>query len=226
VPQEREFKYRIPDERALERLAARLGGPRSVQSLQRNVFFDTPRQDLRARHLALRLRDEEGAFSLTLKGPAQGPQAPLASREEEERALGAREAQAILEGALDPLEALLRLGARGPLFECARELVGREPVQICGGFDNERTRLGPLVFPPGSTAGHVFELDRTRFPDGSLDFELELELAGTEDPGPIAQALEALLRELGIAPETAPSKAARLFRILDARSARRPSTTT
>ena len=74
----------------------------------------------------------------------------------------------------------------------------------------------PLAFPPGSPGpALVFELDETRFPDGSVERELELELPPGADAAAVEHALRALLASLGLPFESAPSKAARFFRILE-----------
>jgi hypothetical protein len=192
---EREFKYRIPDEERFQALVKRLGGAGARPVTQRNHFFDTRRASLRAHEFALRLREEDGRCTLTLKGPARGPVAAVTAREEVERAVGAAEAHAIRAGARDPLEALGRAGGDGPLHARALAFLGGQQLVAQGSFENERTRIGPSALP-GVTSLLLFELDRTRFPDGRVDFELEVEIGPEEDSTRVAAALEALLRIL------------------------------
>src|SRR6185295_12314113 len=69
-PVEREFKLRIPSAAAERELLARLGGTRAAPARQVNHFFDTAERTLRRARIALRLREEQGVFTLALKGPA------------------------------------------------------------------------------------------------------------------------------------------------------------
>jgi len=220
---EREFKLRIPDEAALAALRARLGGPVAPAVLQVNHFFDTEERVLRRARIALRLRSETAAnggatFTLCLKGPLLAGQTSLAARPEEELVLTEPVARELLSGARAPL-GVLRASplAEVALVHRACALVGDEVVRCIGSFENQRTRVGPLSFPPGSNGPPlVFELDCTRFPDASLEHELEVELPAGARPAEVERALGDLLSSLGIPPEPVESKAARFFRILDA----------
>lgn len=219
---EREFKLRIPSEAALAELRARLGGPVAPPVLQVNHFFDTEGRALGRARIALRLRSEitpnaGTTFLLALKGPLLGEPSSLAARPEEELVLTESVARELLSGARSPLE-ILRASSlsEGALVRLACALAGKEPLRRLGSFENERTRVGPLRFPPGSSGPPlVFELDRTRFPDGSLERELEVELPAGARPAEVEHALSDLLSSLGIRPEPSESKAARFFRILD-----------
>jgi hypothetical protein len=214
---EREFKLRIPDEAARAALIARLGGASAPPAQQVNHFFDTRTRALRRARLGLRLREEEGRFTLALKGPPREDHPSLAARSEEELELDAGTARALLSGERAVLEALgWRRSSAGPLVRQALRLAGKEPLLRVGAFENERLRIGPLAFPPGSTGpALVFELDRTTFPGGRVERELEVELPEGADPVELERGLGELFRALGIAVESLPSKARRLFRILD-----------
>lgn len=224
---EREFKLLLPNEAALQALREALGGPCSAPRRQVNHFFDTPARDLRAARIGLRLREEEGVATLTLKGPELAPQdgggAPraataLASREEAELVIEAAEARAILAGRASPLEHLRASALAGrALVSRALELAGSVPAAHLGSFTNERVRVGPLRFPPGTRGPElVFELDRTHFPGGRTELELELELPAGADAVETRRALEALFERVGIALQPAPSKLARFLRYLEA----------
>jgi len=227
---EREFKLRIPDEAAWQALLARLaalGGHASPPALQTNHFFDSATGALRAARIALRLREERGAvtpFMLALKGPELAPGGTLAARPEEELALAPAEARAVLAGERCPLAWL----AASPLGEAelvrrATAAVAGAPTRRLGSFENERLRVGPLAFPPGSGGpALVLELDRTSFPGGLVERELELELPAGADASEAERGLKALFSGVGLAVESVPSKAARLFRILDARAVESP----
>ncbi len=220
---EREFKLRIPDEAAWAALLGCLAGPVAPPVLQINHFFDTATGALRRARLALRLRSETprggtGVFALTLKGPLLASHPALAVRPEEELALAESEARGILSGARSPLEVLRAsgLGDRA-LVRQGLELVGQDPLLHLGAFENERTRVGPVPVAHGSSAlPLVFELDCTRFPDGRIERELELELPPEAEPGVVERALAGLFSRIGVPLEPVPSKASRFFRSLDA----------
>lgn len=218
---EREFKLRIPDEPSFAALLERLGARGAVPVRQVNHFFDTAARDLRSARIALRLRAEDGSWTLGLKGPESGPSGgagAFAERPEEELEVDSIEAEAVLAGTRCPLAALeAGLGAE-PLVTAARRRAGDAPLLHLGSFENERTRVGPRALP-GDPEGPrlVVELDRVRFPDGAVERELELEVPAGGDANATWSALERLFSSVGIAPESVPSKAARFFRILDRR---------
>ncbi|HEX6885261.1 MAG TPA: CYTH domain-containing protein [Planctomycetota bacterium] len=208
---EREFKVRLAPG-AYQALAARLADWPARRAQQSSRFFDTPQRSLRAARLALRLRAEDGRFAVALKGPALPAADGLAVRAELERTVEEQAARAVLAGERSALE--LFGSEASPLLAQARALVAGAPLGSIGGFENERLSLGPRALAPG-TLPVVLELDRTRFPDGSLEHELELELPEEADAAGLEHALRALCASLAIPFETAPSKAARCFRILD-----------
>lgn len=211
---EREFKLQLPDEAALARLRAEFAGAPSATARQVNHFFDSRAGTLRAARLALRLRDEDGRFALTLKGPRQGG-GSVSVRAEEELALAPEQAARILAGERCPLAALELGGlAASTLVQAARRTLGAGNLVRLGAFENERTRLGPLQLAADVPA-LTLELDRTRFPDG-LACELELELPPHVAPAPIEAALRALFTRLGYAWRPAGNKAARFFAALEA----------
>jgi uncharacterized protein YjbK len=210
---ETEFKLALPDEQARQRLLAALGCGPGVTFRQTNHFFDSPERSLRRHEIALRLRQAEGRHELALKGPrrAAGSTA-LHERQELELVLTAEEAQAILGGTRSPLAPFLELDPRPELVRTARELAAGRPLLHLGSFENERTRLGPIAFAGGPAL--ALELDRTAFPAGRVEHELEVELRA-EDAGLVEPELRALLREAKISWSPASSKAERFFRILD-----------
>lgn len=215
---EREFKLALADAGSLERLRAALGPVRARTVRQENHFFDTALRTLRAARIALRLRDEDGAGFLTLKGPRLGPSGALSARAEEELALPPGRARELLSGAADPL-AELAAGAPGQsdLVRTARAAVGAAPLLHLGSFTNERTRLGPLALE-GVPTPLVLELDCTTFPGDVRAFELEVEVPPAADPAAVEGALRALLARLDLPWRAGENKAARFFRQLDARA--------
>jgi uncharacterized protein YjbK len=235
---EREFKLCIPDEDARQRLLDELGPGATHTARQVNHYFDSARNTLRLARIALRLREEDGRFTLTLKGDTAGgdtaggdtaesetvlaetgtPASTLTTRTEEEREIEPSEARSILEGRLSPLEILAHGElAEAPLIRRAQALLATEALVWLGSFENERTRVGPLVYPRGSRQpALLFEFDRTRFPGGLVELELEVELPPEADAPATERALEALFRSVALTPTSAAPKVARFLQILDA----------
>ena len=182
-----------------------------------NHFFDTPARDLRSRRAALRLREEEARFTLTLKGPrsAADGDGALSLRPEEETRIEAREATALLAGEVDGLRLLSRR-IEGPapfLAETAQALAGAQ-LEYLGAFENHRARLGPVALDvDGSALEVLFELDRTEFPGGRTDYEIEVEVAAEHATPALGDVLRELLARAGIEWTTASSKASRFFSV-------------
>src|SRR5215467_1630320 len=102
-----ELKLAVEGATAFAALARSAGAAPRAATKQVNHFFDTADWRLRAGQHTIRLREEEGSFTLTAKGPAtKSQQGPLTARSEEEVALERDEASGILEGALSPLDTL------------------------------------------------------------------------------------------------------------------------
>lgn len=214
---EREFKLQLASPAACARLRAALGPAPARQTRQENHFYDTSARGLRAARIALRLREEEGRWFLTLKGPRQDGGGALSTRAEEELELDAHAAHALLAPGSDPLAVLERARGESPLVRAARATVGRTPLARLGSFSNERLRLGPLALE-GVATELVLELDRTRFPGSVETHELELEVPAEADPAAVEAALRALFARLDLPWRAGENKAARFFRLLDARA--------
>jgi uncharacterized protein YjbK len=192
---EREVKIRLAAEEAC-RLAEALGCPLRTTH-QRNHYLDTPGGALRRRGYGLRLRTEQEShkiqrFLLTLKGPTT-IRGVVTEREEQEIEVDRATAEAILAEKVE----LPRLGLHlpGALSASPTPL-----ALIClGASENERRtfRLG-LDSARNSGTGLVLELDRTTFPDGSVDYEAEIEMQDLAAPFPEA-AVRALLARAGVA---------------------------
>lgn len=215
-PREVELKLGLPSAaehaRLLEALEAAGGFVRAVR--QENLFLDGTRGEVSAVGITLRVRIEQGdgpsRAMLTLKAghTRRGevmdraewecplPLDPAAVRADPSR---------LLTLDLDPVRELLRL------------LPGLRALQLLGGFTNERrvycvplevaaatatcatTPPTPVSKTTAATAGAVravetlWELDRASFPDGSIEYELEVELGGLP-PEIEAEAVVAAIR--------------------------------
>jgi uncharacterized protein YjbK len=162
--EEREIKLKIPTPELYKKLVADLPGPEGVVH-QRNHYFDTGDGCLVRRGLMLRVRDEDGEIIVTLKGPAK--RHGFASvRTEVEEGLQRDLWEQILhgQGALEHLDA-------APL-RMLEPILGGRTLKLLGWIDNER-RIHRLSSGPLDL---TVELDRTRFPDGSEEYELEVEV--------------------------------------------------
>lgn len=217
-----EFKLPLASEAELAALLAALpaGAPTpGPEREQLNHFFDTPRGELRRAGLALRLREEAGRFRLTAKGPPVADAGALTERAEDEVTLDGGWAFEVLAGQRSPLDVLrTRLAAGTPLLDALQRAAGKRPLARLGSFRNLRRELGPVDLPrAGAEPVRVtLELDRSEFPGGRVDHEVEVEVAAADAP-----AVEAALREwlgrAGLPWRAAGSKAQRLFEALRGR---------
>ncbi len=173
---EREVKLRLADEASWQRLQAVLGDP-SASLDQVNLYLDTPSLEVAGRRGMLRLRRQDGTWSLTWKRGLRMEQGYFEALEVEcplDEAAGQCPDLAALEH-LPPVRSLRADGVAGPLA-------------LQGEVRNLRQRY-PL------TDGSVLELDRTTFPGGRVDFEVEVE---TMHPEQVTSLLEDLARRAGV----------------------------
>lgn len=174
----------------------RLFGPPERTILQTNLFLADPEDRLDRAGGALRVRRERvfpaagppvDRVRLAFK-TGGGAEGALFSREEHECPLGLeleaveRDPSALLSLGLEPIRALEAL------------VPGLDSLRALGSFTNDRAVLRVPFESGGRTVDAAWEVDRARFPDGSVDCEVELELA---DPADARSALAALERELG-----------------------------
>ncbi len=146
-------------------LTQSLGQPRTL--VQHNRFFDTADRRLRQAKLNLRLRRENAALLLTCKGHL-GIGANGEHRHTEwEEWLDPAWWNDIDQGVLD--------AARLPLPEQVRQALGGAELTSLGGFANHR-----LEFHQDGEHSALLCLDRTDFPGGRIDHELEIETASPQ----------------------------------------------
>lgn len=176
---ERELKFRLAGEADWRRLEAVLGPP-SARLEQVNTYLDTPGREVAAGRAMLRLRSEDGRKAMTYKrgvrvegGYFEARETESALGEEEWSRLGAGDLAGLED--LPPLKALRADGVSGPLASC-------------GEVRNLRQRF------PLPTGDHL-ELDRTEFPNGRTDFEIEVE---TLQPEAVRALVEELAARAGV----------------------------
>jgi uncharacterized protein YjbK len=217
---EREFKAMLSGTEERDRLLALIGGSIRVLA-QRNLLFDTRARVLAAAGLSLRLRHESSAWWLTAKGTPRedgtGHPALLSARGEAERMVRPLMAMHLAAGTADPLP-LLRgaepaASALG-LAAAIEHAAAGAPLLVVGEFRNERT-LCATALPCGRPISVA--LDRSEMPDGTVEHELELEVARAEIM-PAASWLEGLLARADIPLRPAQSKRQRFARALARRA--------
>ena len=232
-----ELKLALPDEDAWHWVRERLTEPRVAP--QSNHFFDSPGAPLRAARVGVRLRREDERRLLTVKSDGQSGTGSALSRRIELESAVPREAfdEALADGLLlrpwiDNWRAELAPSTDGSpeleAFLTRLERLTPEPLQRFGGFENERT-TGTLRLDLTDGPQRIeVELDRTHFPGGRTDFELEVEFptegpkeTGREAlPEEVQRALIDWLAEGGIRPFEAASKLARFQAILESEATR------
>lgn len=130
-----------------------------------NGFFDTEDRQLANDGWGLRVRTESTRGLVTLKGELSGP-GPAKIREEIEAELPRGEAIDILNLRKDVMSL-----SNVPL-DLVRKKWGEIKVAKLVNFENTRQRKPFRI----GDHDYVLELDKTEFADGSVDYELELEL--------------------------------------------------
>jgi uncharacterized protein YjbK len=133
-----------------------------------NGFFDTEDRELARQGWALRVRAENSRGLVTIK--SIGSYAGIAAvRQEIEAQIGRAEAMAVINLQADVMDL--------PVLpvEYIKEQVGPVRVARLVQFENVRQRK---LFKIGDQ-NYMLEVDKTEFNDGSVDYELELELSDT-----------------------------------------------
>ena len=163
------------------------------------------------------LREEAGRFILTAKGPSRGVSGSVSTRTEAEADVDAEVARSILAGRNDGVAILRRLSddaAFDALWEGVEQARAGQALVEVGHFQNRRRRVA-VTLPPGLAL--LVEVDQTRFPDGRVDDEVEIEIPRPE----LAAAVEAWLEEraaaAGIETAASSSKLSRFYAALGVR---------
>lgn len=213
--QEIELKRRLIGADAAERLLQVLG-PVASDVEQVNHVFDTPDQRLRQARYSFRLREQGASFILTAKGPTRDVSASVGSRTEAEAEIDEGVARRLLAGEGDALGELRRR-ATAAAFEALWEGIERarsgRPLEEVGLFHNRRRTVRVAVTPALSVN---VEVDATRFPNGKVEEEVEIEIAGPELASEVEAWLEERAAAAGVETQPSTSKLARFYAVLDA----------
>jgi hypothetical protein len=212
---ELELKRLLLGEGAAAQLLAVLGAPLATKH-QINHIFDTPERHLSQGRHSLRLRFENGQAVLTAKGPSRKVGAAASTRTEAEAQIEAQVAADILAGRRDPLAALKEREQDPNYAELWRgidlALAGR-PLQQMGQFENQR-RCVPVTLPSGLRL--EVELDRTVFPGGRVEEEVEIEIPEERSVAEVESWFEERALAAGIKTTPSAPKLARFYAALAA----------
>ncbi len=152
-----------------------------------NAFYDTSERAISEAGWALRVRVETARGLITLKSAATAP-GPAAVRSEIEGEIDRSTAMAILSGETD----LMTLHTRPVAF--LKDNMGDLAVTELVRFSNERKRKNHRL---GDYA-YCLEIDRTEYRDGSVDYELEVELPDVSRVEQAEHGLQRLFASLDI----------------------------
>jgi uncharacterized protein YjbK len=215
-----EFKFGVSEKQAFYQLVAHLKLPESALTeaiTQINHFFDCPSLCLHKKHFAVRLRQEKDKNLLTVKGektPQQKENSILSSRVEEEAVIPRQTAVELLHGKITPQQVIRDhfKNKSEPILTMINTACNDQALVHIGEFSNIRIHLPAVILPGASSSDKLeFELDTSTFPDGSIDHEIEVEIAEHTDAALVESALVELLQQAGIEWHSAPSKAERFF---------------
>ena len=218
-----EFKFAVDDPQAFRRLLAQLDLTAALLDqgvIQTNHFFDSHDLCLCRNHFAIRLREQGDKNILTIKGEqssAHHGNSVLSNRVEEQVGLPQHTARALLDGSITPRYVIETYFAERAtaLLRLITSACGDRTLVHIGQFQNERIHVPPITLDLGDNSTIVeFELDTSTFPDGRVDYELEIEISEHSDAELIEDALIRLLQQAGIEWHSAPSKAKRFFSAL------------
>jgi len=192
-PQESEIKLVLTDE-DVSRVQARLGSPQRTLR-QVSHFFETPQNHLAKAELSLRVREERDLASgdeqllLTVKGMGRRAGA-LMVRPEIESQLDPKDWSGLCEKKIHFADVDLP-----PVRKLQEALGDIRPLELesMGHIENKREVYN---FARDKMSMEIL-LDRTSYPDGTDEFELESELSKAM-AGQGARALRAFFDEIGV----------------------------
>lgn len=187
-----ELKLALLDRSQLPALLAALPPPESVV-FQRNVYLEDPAGVLATQRVMARLREERAearadapiARAMLCCKRRIGTALGVFSAEEVEQEIPVARWLAFRDGG-----ASLLAGLEGDAAALLRDILGVEALAVRGATTNLRRRV--------RAGGFVLEVDETRFPDGSVDVEIEVE---TDDPEGARAFVEGVAARAGVALE-------------------------
>lgn len=176
ITEEKEIKLDLLNESNYTKFLENLTGEKKERTLI-NCFFDTENWALSNAGWALRIRKDKDITTITAKGLARGNIKRLTVRPEIEEEMPHEKAERLIKKGLSISDLPERMAA---VFK--QTLKGKRLTQKLS-FVTDRTTVG---WGHGDEA-LALEIDRTRYSDGSVDYELEIEL---DDKGVVDKAVE------------------------------------
>jgi len=192
-----ELKYRLDGRQQYSRLCEALGPP-SEEVEQINHYFQSTDGKIPGDRGVIRIRVERGRPVFTVKLGGMVEAGLVDARDFEEPWQGPPDRMP------PPQEEFWDKGYAG-MAALAQMFGGRFPVAWVGRMTNRRRICR-------TAGGLLLEVDASLYPDGSEDFEVELE---TRDPAGDRRRLEGLLARLGVSVE--PQTATKYQRFLEHR---------
>jgi len=218
-----EFKFGLHDKQAFDQLVAHINLPEAVLNegvVQVNHFFDSQALCLHKKHFVIRLREEKQKHFLTIKGEKALQQkggSVLSDRVEEEVSIPRQAAEDLLHGRISPQQAINdHFETRSAsILQMIKTACNDQGLVHIGKFSNVRIHLPPVTLAVANADEKlVFELDTSTFPDGSVEYEIEIEITEHNNAASIEAALVELFQQAGIEWHPAASKAERFFATL------------
>jgi uncharacterized protein YjbK len=154
---------------------------------QRNCYFDTEDRLLSKSDWAFRVRTEDDRGLITVKGKSSDPGLAVV-RKEIETHIPRNEAEDLIELRRDVMSLDI------PPVSFVRDTIGDVALTRLVQFDNTRQcksfRIGDYE--------HQLQIDTTRFANGSVNYELELELSNLDEVDTVEQGLRRLFLSLDV----------------------------
>jgi uncharacterized protein YjbK len=155
---------------------------------QENCFFDTEDRQLATAGWALRVRVSDGKGLVTVKGLPSSEAGSAVVRQEIEAAIPRSAALDITHLQSDILELSVE-----PIAFIKEKFPGIKLAKLIN-FRTVRQRKNYKI----GDYHYVLEIDKTEFVDGSVDYELEVELPDTEQVVTVEDSLRKLFNSLAI----------------------------
>lgn len=179
--EEIELKLNLVSEENYQRLLSHF--EKHIEMSQTNIFYDTADRLLLKNKWALRLRSENNKGFITAKGVSSKSGA-ASIRDEIEIEIGSEKVNNIIES---PNKIFDYVSSD---FDFIKDFIQDAPLVKLVEFNNIRQRI---EYAGASGESYLLEIDRTKFQNGRIDYELEVEL---EDAGKISDAEKAIKRLL------------------------------
>jgi uncharacterized protein YjbK len=162
--------------------------PDSAPIKQINYFFDSDQKSLPDTGWALRIRKEADKSFITLKGPKKATGENLAVREEYEGKIDTKTTEKYINEGMEVAE--------------LPDLIAGKIREACSGHRLNKTisfvNYRYIIKKNIENEAVEMAIDRTEFPDGSVDFEFEAELSDKSKYKSVMKVVEAIFNRAGV----------------------------